>query len=131
MLRQCQHRLAALKLAAATHIRPRFASLQRDIHDFPLGVGRMRLHKGFGARYREVAMHLDIAIKLSGQTVDALAVDADAAKAFTPDAGASSVADAPDADVGGAAAPDADAAAAVADDALAAVAYAPDAGAAA
>ncbi len=66
MLRQRQHRFAALELAAATHIRPRFASLQRDIHDFPAGIGRMRLDKAFGARRREGAVHLDIAIKQSG-----------------------------------------------------------------
>jgi len=88
MLRQYQHRLAALKLAAATYIRPRFASLQRDIHDFLIGIGRMRLHKGFVARYREVAIHLGIAIKLSSKAVDALAKDADAAVAEAPDAGA-------------------------------------------
>src|SRR6266480_764244 len=90
MLRQCQHRLAALKLAATTHVRPRFASLQRDIHDFPLGVGWMDLHKGFVARYCEVTIHLDIAIKLSGHAVgaDALAVDADAALARAEDADA-------------------------------------------
>src|SRR6266851_1985674 len=88
MLRQCQHRLTALKLAAATHIRPRFASFQRDIHDFPVGIGRMPLHKGFVARYREVAIHLDIAIKLSGQAAGTRAEDADAALALALHAGA-------------------------------------------
>src|SRR6266702_474990 len=114
MLRQCQHRLAALKLAAATHIRPRFASFQRDIHDFRIGVGRMRLHKGFGARYREVAMHLDIALKLSGQASDALAEDAGAAIEVDAEG------DAPDADAV-ALALDASAAAATAEDGVAAV----------
>ena len=91
MLRHRQHRFAALELAAATHIRPRLASLQRDIHDFPAGVGRMRLHKGFGARRREVAIHLDRAIKPSGITPNGvLAMDAS-------DAGGSGAADASDA----------------------------------
>src|SRR2546423_1692717 len=128
MLRQCQHRLAALKLAATTHVRPRFASLQRDIHDFPLGVGWMRLHKGFVARYCEVAIHLDIAIKLSGHAVgaDALAVEADAALARAEDADAA-FARAEDADAAFALAENAAAALALAVDADAALADAPDA----
>ncbi len=140
MLRQCQHRLAALKLAATTHVRPRFASLQRDIHDFPLGVGWMDLHKGFVARYCEVTIHLDIAIKLSGHAVgaDALAVDADAALARAEDAdaafalaedAAAAVALAVDAAAALADASDADEAAALANDADAAVARAEDANA--
>src|SRR6266568_6651111 len=118
MLRQCQHRLAALKLAAATHIRPCLASLQCDIHDFLIGVGRMRLHKGFGARsrYREVAIHLDIAIKLSGKATVALAKDADAIIALAEDASAVD-AEAPDANVVMAGAFNADATVARASDA--------------
>ena len=87
MLRQGEHRLAALKLAAATHIRPGFASFQRDIHDFLIGVGRMRLHKGFGACCREVARHLDITIKPSGQAALTVSVDGDATGALAEDSG--------------------------------------------
>jgi hypothetical protein len=129
MLRQCQHCLAALKLAAATQVRPRFASLQRDIHDFPLGVGRMRLHKGFVARYREVALHLDIALKISSQAALAHAVDAGAAVADSAHGG-TAVAGSSDAGAAGALADDAGAAGAVADDAVAAIALAEDADAA-
>src|SRR6266699_2933099 len=139
VLRQCQHCLAALKLTAATQVRPRFAPLQRNIHDFPSRVGRMRLHKGFGARCREVALHLDIAKKPSGQAALAGAFDADAGVAQAGDAGAA-VAQAGDA--GATCAPsvdavaalalaeDADVAVAPADDADAALALAVDAGAA-
>src|SRR5438067_691159 len=127
MLWQCQHRLAALKLAAATHIRPRFASLQRDIHDFPLGIGRMRLHKGFVPRDREVAIHLDIAIKLSGQAATARAEDADAAHAVTANAGAA-LAPAEDADDSLAAAVDAVGTCAMAENAVASVGVSADGG---
>jgi hypothetical protein len=129
MLRQCQHCFAALKLAAATQVRPRFASLQRDIQDFPAGIGRMHLHKGFVARYREVALHLDIANKLPGQAKVALAEDADAAITLAEDA-AVAVAPAGDAGAALAGAFDADAAVALARDAGAAVAGAMQAGAA-
>src|SRR6266699_389787 len=129
VLRQCQHCLAALKLTAATQVRPRFAPLQRNIHDFPSRVGRMRLHKGFGARCREVALHLDIAKKPSGQAALAGAFDADAGVALAGDAGAA-CAPAVDAVAALALAEDADVAVAPADDADAALALAVDAGAA-
>src|SRR6266566_3069355 len=121
VLRQCQHCLAALKLTAATQVRPRFAPLQRNIHDFPSRVGRMRLHKGFGARCREVALHLDIAKKPSGQAALAGAFDADAGVAQAGDAGAA-VAQADDADAALALAVDAGAAGAAALDAGALIA---------
>src|SRR6266566_669573 len=128
VLRQCQHCLAALKLTAATQVRPRFAPLQRNIHDFPSRVGRMRLHKGFGARCREVALHLDIAKKPSGQAALAGAFDADAGVAQAGDAGAA-VAQAGDAGATCAPSVDAVAALALAVDAGAAGAAALDAGA--
>jgi len=81
MLRQLQHRFAVDELAGATHIRPRFASLQCHIHDFPAGVGRMSLDKVFGARSREVASHRNIAHKIARQAAAAGSRDAAATAA--------------------------------------------------
>src|SRR5260370_23778111 len=82
MLRQLQYRFAVDEVAGATHIRSRFASLQRDIHDFPAWVGRMSLDKVFSAAYhREVASHRNIAHKMARQAAAAGSEDAVAAAA--------------------------------------------------
>jgi hypothetical protein len=129
MFWQRQHRFAALELAAATRIRPCFASLQRDIHDFPAGIGRMSLDKVFGARSREVASHRNIAHKIARQAAAAGSEDAVAAAAGSRDA-AAAAAVAGHATAAVAETCNAVAAVAVAIDAAAAVAVASDAEAA-
>src|SRR5260370_15277230 len=130
MLRQLQYRFAVDEVAGATHIRSRFASLQRDIHDFPPGVGRKSLDKVLGAAYhREVASHRNIAQKMARQAAAAGSEDAVAAAAAGRDPSAAAAV------AGHAAAAVAEtcnavAAVAVAIDAAAAVAVASDADAA-